>query len=441
VTFNASAADQTANYTHIEVQDNAIVNEGKWTNLRLWFADPNHIGVGIDLSGDATRCQLVKPVFENFSGVTGTIGIRYNAAADSGFYFAGRPVFTGAGTYAAKFSNASTKWALGSVSAFRESNTITIGTSGVYSTAATNSSIAEYAGIPSIFVTIGGTVGGSETITVELKIATTADDGTNTYTIEKTYTRAATSTLNIADYLSLTTNNHFYVMQNLQIRAKTSLASTSATVTVGTISASPCTGGDVQLNATNTYGDFSSIFRATRVKIRNPANTFSYTITGAGIAADRAVNLPVLTADDTLTFDAFATTLTNKTVNATNNTITDTSTATGDLLVSNGTKFVRRAKGTGLQYLRTNSGATDLEWGTLDSEKVGKSTASGNGSTTIFNIPHGLGSNPTYAYVDCSSIVNTYTYTTDATNIVVTFTPTAPPSGTNNVVIYWRVVA
>ncbi len=98
------------------------------------------------------------------------------------------------------------------------------------------------------------------------------------------------------------------------------------------------------------------------------------------------------------------------------------------------------SKGTALQVIRTNSGATDIEWASLDSEKVGKHQANGDNSTTVFNIAHGLGATPTYAFAQCSSLTNTYTYTTTSTNIVVTFS-TAPPSGTNNVVIYWRVVA
>lgn len=79
-------------------------------------------------------------------------------------------------------------------------------------------------------------------------------------------------------------------------------------------------------------------------------------------------------------------------------------------------------------------------WVTVDSERVGKSQANGNASTTVFNIAHGLGSNPTYAFVNCSSQTIDFTYTTDSTNIVVTFA-SAPASGTNNVQIYWRVVA
>lgn len=238
-TFNASTADQTANYTFIEIQDNAVVNEGKWTNLRLWFADTGHQGIGIDVSGDATRCELVKPAFENFAGVTGTTGIRYNASMDGGFYFLGRPIFTGAGSWTAKLSNANTRWTLGSVSAWRETGSVTVGTSNVYGAVTTNSNVDDFQGLPCIYSVIGGTMTTIETVTIETKITTMADNGTNTYTIEKPYTRTGTYMLNLADYINLTTNNHFYIMKDMQTRAKTSLASTSATVTAGAISASP----------------------------------------------------------------------------------------------------------------------------------------------------------------------------------------------------------
>jgi hypothetical protein len=240
--------------------------------------------------------------------------------------------------------------------------------------------------------------------------------------------------------------------------------------------------GDVVSSASNTFGDFDQVFRSGRLDLRNPANTFSYNFTGSAIATDRNIILPLLTGNDTVVCEAHTQTLTNKTlttpiissisnsgtltlpvgaetivgrattdtltnktVNATNNTITDTSQATGDLLKNNGSKFVRMAKGTGLQVLRTNSGATDLEWATLDNEKVGKAQANGNGSTTVFNIAHGMGSTPTYAFVSVAQSGTTTpsiarSYTVDSTNIVVTFA-SAPSSGTNNVVIYWQVVA
>ena len=176
-------------------------------------------------------------------------------------------------------------------------------------------------------------------------------------------------------------------------------------------------------------------FRNTKFTLRNPANTFSYIQSVSAIAADRTVTWPLLTGNDQVTMDAHSTTMTNKTINATNNTITDTSTANGDLMVSNGSKFIRKARGTSQQVLRTNVAGTDIEWASLNSETVGKSTAASGAS--VYNIAHGLGSTPTYAFVDCSSHTTARTWTVDSTNIVVTFASTIS-SGT--VTIYWRVI-
>lgn len=205
--------------------------------------------------------------------------------------------------------------------------------------------------------------------------------------------------------------------------------------------ATPAGGGNVSTTGSNTYGDFDQIFRSGKLDVSNPANTFNYSITGSAIVAARAVTLPLLTADDTFEMLAMVQTPTNKTINIDQNTIKHrTTNATGDILSGNASSFQRLARGTALQVLRVNSGGTDIQWATLDSERVGKSTASGNASTTVFNIAHGLGSLPTYTFIVCSSLTTTNTYTVDSTNIVVTFS-TAPPSGTNNVIIYWRVVA
>ena len=193
----------------------------------------------------------------------------------------------------------------------------------------------------------------------------------------------------------------------------------------------------------NVFGAFNQTFPTSRLLIGDSDASHAYLFAGSNLSANRTVTLPLLAGNDTFAMQAFTQTLTNKTVNTTDNTVTATSQATGDILKNNGTKFVRLARGTGLQVLRTNSGGTDVEWGSLDSERVGKSTASGNGSATQFNIAHGLGSTPTYAFISVaqsgSAFVGTQ-FTVDTTNIVVTFA-TAPASGTDNVIIYWRVVA
>ena len=67
---------------------------------------------------------------------------------------------------------------------------------------------------------------------------------------------------------------------------------------------------DVDINA-------DWIFRSGKLNIRNPANTFSYNIVPAAIAANRTINLPLLTAADTFTFNSFAAILSSKTLDST----------------------------------------------------------------------------------------------------------------------------
>lgn len=197
----------------------------------------------------------------------------------------------------------------------------------------------------------------------------------------------------------------------------------------------------VLTNRTNTFGAFDQIFPTSRLLIGDSDASHNYIIAGSNLAANRTVTLPLLSGNDTVAMEAHTATLTNKTINTTDNTVTATSQATGDILKNNGTKFVRLARGTSLQVLRTNSGATDLEWASLDSERTGKALATGNGSTTAFNIAHGLGATPSYAFVDCSSHAIARTWTVDGTNITVTFSTAPPSGGSNNVIIYWRVIA
>jgi hypothetical protein len=62
----------------------------------------------------------------------------------------------------------------------------------------------------------------------------------------------------------------------------------------------------------NTFGDFNQIFRSGKLKLTNPANTFSYSFVGSAITADRDITIPLLTSADTMVLEAFAQTLTNK---------------------------------------------------------------------------------------------------------------------------------
>ena len=81
-------------------------------------------------------------------------------------------------------------------------------------------------------------------------------------------------------------------------------------------------------------------------------------------------------------------------------------------------------------------------WAALTpAENTGTATGTANGSTTVFNIAHSIGSTPYSAFVIPSSVIGStinYSYTYDATNIVVTFA-SAPSSGT--ITFQWRAVA
>jgi parallel beta-helix repeat protein len=80
--------------------------------------------------------------------------------------------------------------------------------------------------------------------------------------------------------------------------------------------------------------------------------------------------------------------------------------------------------------IRNNSGYT--------TENSGTATFSGDGSTTTFTIAHGLAGTPKMAIVTAGSndAKGNFYVTYDNTNIYVTYA-TAPPSGTNNVVLRW----
>lgn len=58
-------------------------------------------------------------------------------------------------------------------------------------------------------------------------------------------------------------------------------------------------GGDVSTTQANTYQDFDQTFRNSRLKLANPANTFSYIFAGGAITADRTVTIPTLGANST----------------------------------------------------------------------------------------------------------------------------------------------
>jgi hypothetical protein len=69
----------------------------------------------------------------------------------------------------------------------------------------------------------------------------------------------------------------------------------------------------------------------------------------------------------------------------------------------------------------------------------GLATFSGNASTKIFSIAHGCFAAPAYATAlpNTADALGSFVITVDATNVIITYS-VAPPSGTNNVKLYWK---
>lgn len=101
-------------------------------------------------------------------------------------------------------------------------------------------------------------------------------------------------------------------------------------------------------NTTNKVKFFDNV-----LQLRNQADTFDLTLRGPnGLGANRDLTFPAIAVNDTLMALLLAQTVENKTINLTNNTVTDTSAANGEIIVHNGTRYVRLAAGTTSQFLR-----------------------------------------------------------------------------------------
>ncbi len=104
----------------------------------------------------------------------------------------------------------------------------------------------------------------------------------------------------------------------------------------------------------------------TDLSIQFKSGSFTGDLAWGVSGSNKTMTIPDIT--DTLVTKTSTDTLTNKTydVVGTGNNLTSTGQVIGDLLKNDGTKFVRFGRGAALQFLRTNSAGTDLEWATVD---------------------------------------------------------------------------
>lgn len=79
----------------------------------------------------------------------------------------------------------------------------------------------------------------------------------------------------------------------------------------------------VLTNRTNTFGAFNQVFPTSRLLIGDSDASHNYTIAGSNLLGNRTVTLPLLAGNDIFVTEAFAQALTNKSIDADLNTITN----------------------------------------------------------------------------------------------------------------------
>jgi hypothetical protein len=129
----------------------------------------------------------------------------------------------------------------------------------------------------------------------------------------------ASRTLNLP---LITGTDTFAVLSLAQTLSNKTLDSTNTLSSVaisGTITGNATFSGNLTLSGTNTFTGTSNTFNTANLLINNPAATFQYTITSAAITANRTLNLPLITGTDTLAVLGLAQTFTaNQTFKDTN---------------------------------------------------------------------------------------------------------------------------
>ncbi len=149
----------------------------------------------------------------------------------------------------------------------------------------------------------------------------------------------------------------------------------------------------------NDFGTNDQRFGSGNVLIENPAGTFTYAITGSAIAGDRVVTIPLLTAPDTFVMEAFGQTLTNKTIDTANNTLT-----VAEADITDGTILARVASSEVISGQWEFVGSTRFNAGSFQIDNPAQTfqyivTSSALAADRILTLPL-LGADATFAFID-----------------------------------------
>jgi hypothetical protein len=123
-------------------------------------------------------------------------------------------------------------------------------------------------------------------------------------------------------------------------------------------------------------------FRDNKLRFLNPAQTKTISVRTLGFTDNYDLTIPLLTASDTLLTISHPAQIYGKTISIDDNPIIATGISSGDLLKSNGTRFLKMARGLPGQVLTVKNDGLDLEWTTPATGTGGSSTPADNSVTT-----------------------------------------------------------
>ena len=243
----------------------------------------------------------------------------------------------------------------------------------------------------------GGTTGGSfnfNAITQQREYDLPDASGTIALTSQITGTNSGTNTgdqtlSNTSDATSHTvtlsaSGGSFQLVEGSNITLTTSGTGSNGIITIASTASGS---GDMLLGTVQTVTALKT-FNTGTIAFRNPANTFSYNLLGSAIVANRNITLPLLTGNDTFTFNAATQTLTNKTLTSATLTTPTINTSIAGTVTSGGNI-------TTTNYLIGATATQSMSSKTITTSSVNGVTLTTGGSATTYLDGTGNYSTPT----------------------------------------------
>jgi hypothetical protein len=185
-------------------------------------------------------------------------------------------------------------------------------------------------------------------------------------------------------------------------------AHTSSKITI--VNKSLLNNSIVYTDQSNTFENFSNVFRSSNLSLSNTSNTFNYTFVGSDITSNRNTTLPLLTGNDTFVFENHIQTLENKTITSpiingptiSNPVVTGIATVSGTV----STTGFRLTTGAANEYILVSDGSGNGSWSVNRLTTTAVTTTGTITTVATVSVPQGFTSIvEVYVTATCSNTI------------------------------------